>query len=252
MSARAIQASHQRAGSVSPNRYRTPDSSVAYSPRSEELWGLSSMTLRQGNVSFSFGKAGRFAGRRKEAVEIGGELPSTLNPRSTSFGYGQRWTPVNITGKDSPPPGSYKISTIFEINRKNGFSFGTRLSHRIRKEAPGPGTYEVNIPLGKNAPKFSFRPRVTIRNVSNSPPPDTYRPSTSLIESGRYKDIGFGFGERVAPLNHGNWHAAVKGFPGPGTYYADNLMREGGKRRSRGAGRRAMASTPASPTATDL
>jgi len=250
MSARAVKAAHQRAGSVSPSRHRTPDSSVVYSPRSEELWGLSAMTLRQGNVSFSFGRAGRFHGRGKEAVEIGGELPSTLNPRTTSFGYGQRWTPVNPTGKDSPPPGTYRISTIFETNRKSGYSFGTRLSHRTRKDAPGPGAYEINIPMGKNAPKFSFRPRIKVRNVSNSPPPDTYRPSTSLIQSGRYKDIGFGFGERVAPLNHGEFYVAVKDFPGPGTYYADSFLGERGKGRT--GGRRLLASTPASPTATDL
>ena len=250
MSVKGINPSHQRAGSVSPNRYRTPD--TVFSPRAEELWGLSATTLRQGNVSFSFGRAKRFWGGRKDLVEIGGELPSTLNPRTTSFGYGQRWTPSNPKGKDSPPPGTYRISTIFERNRKNGYSFGMRLAQRQRREAPGPGTYEVAIPMGKNAPKFTFRPRIDVRHVSNSPPPDTYRPSTSLIDNGRYKDIGFGFGERVIPLNHGILYIAVKDFPGPGAYYADIFPRDRQKGRSRGTTRRVLGSTPASPVATDL
>ena len=36
-------------------------------------------------------------------------LPSTLSPRATAMGYGNRWTPKNEKGKDSPSPGSYVL-----------------------------------------------------------------------------------------------------------------------------------------------
>ena len=226
--------------------------SAATSPKGE-VWGQSAMTLRTGNVSFTFGKAQRFFHRRVETQDLVGVLPSTLNARTTSFGFGNRWTPINLTGKDSPPPNTYEIQSGFDTTHKSGFSFGSRLGHRVRKESPGPGTYEVAIPAGKNAPKFTFRPRVMTRKKSVSPPPDTYRPSTSLIQSGRYKDIGFGFGERIVPLNKGRTYSAVKDFPGPGTYNLASALtpvRNHSRVRSRHT-HRANFSVPTSPAADD-
>lgn len=178
-----------------------------------EIWGQSVMTLRTGKVAFSFGRERRFRRQTGDTADIVGVLPSGLNPRSTSFGYGSRWTPTNPTGKDAPPPTVYNLT--MPHNGTSGYSFGGRNSENGHRESPGPGSYDISTPIGSHAPKFSIRHRVTHNLNSSSPPPDSYRPNTSLTYRTRFKEIGFGYGKRTESVNK-----AVAEFPGPGAYFA--------------------------------
>lgn len=72
----------------------------------------------------------------------------------------------------SPPPTTYTLPTDFQFQHKGRmFSFGTCREACAKVSAkgelgqdraiPGPGTYEVREVPGKDARKFSFRPRTT-------------------------------------------------------------------------------------------
>ena len=209
-----------RAGSVSPTRKRAQwltftSDSPPDSPRP---------------VSYTFARAGRFRSvpRNSDCLQL--VLPSTFNPRSTSFGFGQRWTPINPAGKDSPPPNNYRQPSDFDSKRNVGYSFGAKLESYgdvyRRRELPGPGTYRVTGDVGKTGPKFSIRQKVTVVHYSDSPAPGTYRPSESLTKDGRFNTINFGFGRRISLANKGTSYPAVAANPGPGSYDVRQLFKD--------------------------
>ena len=201
---------HKRGDSVKPHRSKRYHSVIS---DNGDIWGKSVMTLRTGKIAFSFGRERRFRRGKADTVDVMGVLPSGLNPRSTSFGYGQRWTPINPTGKDAPPPTVYDLLTVH--TRPSGYSFGQRSNLGGKSDSPGPGTYETRSPTGSHAPKFSIRLKLATNRIPESPPPDAYRPSTSLVQRTRFREIGFGYGKRTDSVNK-----AAAEFPGPGTYFA--------------------------------
>jgi len=98
-------------------------------------------------------------------------LPSTKMNRTTSFGYGLR---VNIENVQRvPPPNIYKIPSHFEFNSKKAYaySFGTPSNTAPKAQLanhpniPGPGSYNVLNPMGKESVKYTFRPRY--KDLSN-------------------------------------------------------------------------------------
>jgi len=78
-------------------------------------------------------------------------LPSTLHSKSSSFGFGEKQGLKCFTGKDSPPPTTYRLKSDFEL-KKYGFSFGIPYSYYKKvhveglntnaEDIPGPGTYD--------------------------------------------------------------------------------------------------------------
>mmetsp|Transcript_3186 Transcript_3186/g.2924 ORF Transcript_3186/g.2924 Transcript_3186/m.2924 type:complete len:187 (+) Transcript_3186:122-682(+) len=140
--------------------------------------------------------------------------PTSLSKRSTSFGFGRRWEPKNEKGRDSPPPTAYNPPSSFTMNSRTvNFSAGT-VAERTpikTKFVPGPGTYNVTLPIGENSPKFTFRPRIQLKEKYLVPPPGTYNPSFKVIERSNFSKIGFGFGDR------GKIQSRDEN-PGPGTY----------------------------------
>ena len=200
-----------RSTSISPSRRRPsplPADSQADSPR-----------------TYSFGHSARFRSVQRNAHTLQLDLPSTLTGRTTSFGYGTRWTPRNPMGSDSPPPGSYAVGRELG-ERHGGFSFGERRWESRKRESPGPGSYRVNGEPGREAPKFTMRSKGKGVYYPSSPPPNAYRPSTSLIQSAPFQTISFGLGRRVAFHNK-----AVADFPGPGAYNTRQLFRDPAARR---------------------
>lgn len=196
-----------RVGSVTPSRRRFPGSTD--SPK-----------------AYSFGQSARFRSVPRNPDSLRIDLPTTLAARSTSFGLGQRWTPMNPGGKDSPPPGSYVVWG--EVGEKGkGFSFGERRFDCVKRELPGPGSYRVTVEPGKDSPKFSMRARRKGVFYPTSPPPNAYRPSTTLTQDNRFQSIGFGYGDRRPFYNK-----ATLEFPGPGAY--QGLRDLGGGRELRG------------------
>lgn len=87
--------------------------------------------------------------------------------RSTSFGYGERH---GVRRRETTPsPGAYKIYSDFQNIKGKGRSFGLS-RERERKgsekntsflihQIPGPGAYNISIDIGKNACKYTLRPK---------------------------------------------------------------------------------------------
>ena len=173
---------------------------------------ISTSSHSKESIKWSFSKASRFIPMKKERAPQYCDLPSTLNERTCSFGIGKRWSPINASGKDSPPPGAYEAFSLFGVKDK-GPSFKKKYSGMLLMYAlPGPGAYNPYAPLGKEGPKFSFRQKL-LKNVRMStPPPNSYHPNYRLVEKENFKQITFGTGERSKICNRNDMS------PGPGAY----------------------------------
>lgn len=74
------------------------------------------------------------------------------------------------TGRDSPPPTTYRLKSDFEKPKSTGYSFG--LPYSVYKkvhidgiataadEIPGPGNYDAKTTLGANSCKFTIKSRI--------------------------------------------------------------------------------------------
>lgn len=171
-------------------------------------------TLGRNSVHWSFSKARRFRNKTMNECPELLELPSTLDKRSTSFGYGRRWQPTNPCGKDAPSPDKYNIPSCFDNDKRGPVILGNQreFSLQPRSNTPGPGTYDVASTLCKNAPKFTFRPKIVDKVRCCSPPPGAYNPRYRLQDKGNYSEITFGVGSRSKD------NRARPSTPGPGTY----------------------------------
>ena len=177
-------------------------------------FGNSAFTLRQQNAkTWTFSKEARFRSVKVTEESDFISPPSSLNPRSTSIGFGERWKPRNPMGNDSPPPGTYTLPSTFNKD------LGPRIVRAsilplvgMRHLTPGPGAYETGSPMGKNSPKYSFRGRESMVKVSDNPPPNAYHPNSTLTEFGAFKNIGFGYG------NRNFLRTQINDSPGPGSY----------------------------------
>lgn len=169
---------------------------------------------RSSNLGWSFPKEQRFkSNKRNEEVDFIDPY-SSLSPRATSIGFGQRWKPEIQSSKGMPPPGSYEIPSTFcsKVGPKIVKSFVKPLNS-MRHSTPGPGTYENFATVGKNSPKFSFRMKIEMPKPRDYPAPTAYNPKRTLTEFSGYSKIGFGIG------NRGFLPDAIKrDSPGPGTY----------------------------------
>ena len=178
------------------------------------LFGNSAFTLRQQSpTTWSFSKETRFKPLKVPEESDFISPVSSLNQRSTSIGFGERWKPRNPMGNDSPPPGTYNLPST--LNKDTGprivrASLLPPVGHRHL--TPGPGAYETMTCVGKNSPKYSFRGRERLARGNDNPPPNAYHPNSTLTEHGAFKNIGFGYGNRVFLRAHMN------DTPGPGSY----------------------------------
>ena len=80
-------------------------------------------TIGKDSVRWSFSKASRFRKKMLNDCPEMVELPSTLEKRSTSFGFGKRYELVNTRGKDSPSPNVYKIRSCFESEKNHTITY---------------------------------------------------------------------------------------------------------------------------------
>ena len=107
----------------------------------------------------------------------------------------------------------------YNIKHKKGITLGMKLNYSSRENRykPGPGAYTL-----RNLKKFRILP-ITIKSrigffyddelkkKKATVSMQKYKPKYTLVQMNRYKDIGFGFGNR--PYLH-----AINRYPGPGTY----------------------------------
>ena len=191
-----------------------------YDNRATSVFRESAFTLQHKRTfTYSFSRATRFRSlKRSEGAEFVA-LPSTLNRRGTSQGYGERWSPGNTLGAKSPAPGSYNVPSSFNLKSGPKYSKDSPLRGKETIEiTPGPGSYENAHPFGKFAPKFTFRPKIIHSKTNDSPPPDAYSPN--FITNAAFKNITFGIGERIFLRN-------IKGdSPGPGSYEVKSVFKK--------------------------
>jgi hypothetical protein len=174
----------------------------------------SSAVRRSSNIGWSFPKEQRFKStKRNEEVDYINPF-SSLSPRATSLGFGQRWKPEIQSSKGMPPPGSYEIPSTFssKVGPKIVKSFISPLNS-MRHLTPGPGTYENVGTVGKDSPKFSFRKKIEMPKPRDNPAPTAYNPKRTLTEFSGYSNIGFGIGNREFLQD-----IIKRQSPGPGTY----------------------------------
>ena len=105
------------------------------------------------------------------------ELPSGLGERSAGIGYGNRTTFLkSLLSENSPSPHNYHMKTLFETNLsknkgpfmgihhrhyKNVYMPGLKtINERGARGIPGPGAYDGQSPIGKDALKMSVRSRI--------------------------------------------------------------------------------------------
>lgn len=176
------------------------------------VFGESAFTLRHKRTStYSFSKATRFKSQKRSDNTELLSLPSTLDKRTTTLGFGQRWNLTNKSRVNSPAPGTYEIPSSFDFKSGPKFRKDSPGRYNIMDESsPGPGSYEVSVDIGKNAPKFTFRPRNKLTKYNEGPSPCEYLPH--LVKTDAFKHISFGIGERAFKTG------SRFNSPGPGTY----------------------------------
>jgi len=206
------------------------------SPNSSQLhigltYELSASTLKQAPLNVKFAKAERFPKLSKQLQSQSSvNLPSTLSPKATSFGYGNKIIMSEAqlrAAKEVPSPNHYnpKLWTDKSPGKTFGLSYSAYqkvytpetnfILPEIAKELPGPGAYKLPGEAGDRAKKYTLKARGKMFNEvtgERAPPPNHYKSSYSLVESSRYRAISLGIGERSD---------FTKGFeptPGPGTY----------------------------------
>ena len=159
---------------------------------------------------------------------------------STSFSKAKRVTLKHQLLERSPSPQEYTFKGLAEdnISKGKGISFNGKYamaknSQFISPRSPGPGQYN----LVKN--NLSFQNPITIKSRNGFYYEDDlkkknhivsmqkYSPKMSLIESGRFKGITFGLGNRGSIDNNSNNKKYFRFVPGPGTYNLPGIFDRG-------------------------
>lgn len=185
---------------------------------------ISANTLRNHHPQWSFSKGNRFKNLKIDNSAKMLLLPSTLNVKTSTFGFGDRNGLKQIYGKDSPPPTLYRSRSQFDYKPGAGRSIGQSYAvyqkvhmpglNTRNEEIPGPGAYEQKTMLGANSRKFSLKSRIKPADSAtrDNPPPNSYTPNYSPAEQSRFSKVTFGFGGRP------NVTGKISENPGPGTY----------------------------------
>lgn len=209
----------------------------------------SASTLQHSAASWGFSKADRFPKISSNPGLF--DAPSTLNKKSTSFGFGFKGEALEIATRRAaqlPGPNCYNLRSTFQ-NDKAGRSFGlpfsvyaktyipeqSYLSPEVAKDLPGPGAYYTSrVPEPKKA-RITLKAKGKMFNEAlnlDSPPSSLYHPVMSLVESSRFKSTGFGFGEKHDFTKNTN------GNPGPGSYKLSSCFDKSTLKKGIGRGRK--------------
>lgn len=165
----------------------------------------SASTLQHGTIAWGFSKASRFPSIKTDnefSKYI--DLPSTLNKRSTTLGFGHKIVMSEVNSKfakDYPSPDRYNLTYNY-IDKAKGKTFGmphscyakvhlegsNLVTPEIAKDYPGPGQYTHEIPIGSNKQKVSLKARGKMFNEfgdEDTPSANYYSPSYALVSPGK-------------------------------------------------------------------
>lgn len=186
---------------------------------------------------FTFSKAPRFQERHKQKMcEALYDLPSGRMKRTTSFGIGTRF--IFKHREQSPPPNSYNLPSVFDLSKGKGQVYSLGIAREAYAKVyikahpakdpsiPGPGAYETRNKPGKDANKFTFRPRTTLVMdlVSiKTPGPGTYQHLQAVNSKGNQflSNIGSSGATTFNPPSSTRFKEVgvrLNNFPGPGHY----------------------------------
>jgi hypothetical protein len=152
------------------------------------------------------------------------ESPSRVYWRKGyTFGQSQRSRVLNLKGRNSPPPGTYNISsTIGDIPRGPLLRGMANIQFSLQRVSnlPGPGYYNPYEPLGSNAPKYSMKPRNDLRERSKSPGPSNYFPNFRTTQTTKFSGIRFGNCDKDRTTSV----PRKRDSPGPGSYEIPSIF----------------------------
>lgn len=145
---------------------------------------ISANALRNSHSQWSFSKAERFKKLRIDNTAKMLLLPTTMNAKTSTFGFGNKKPLQMIFGKDSPAPSMYRSRSQFEFDPHKGKSIGESYAcykkvhmpglNTRAEEVPGPGAYDQKTMLGANSRKFTLKSRVKPLDSAtrDNPPPN--------------------------------------------------------------------------------
>lgn len=210
-----------------------------------DLLAYSPVYVSKSKQLYSFSKSERFKKLiLKNKCEKYYDPPSTKSTRSTSFGYGSR---TRFDKRDkSPCPGRYELQSDFDSATKKGkvYTFGTCReaykkvyikAHPVKDlDIPGPGTYDVRASPGKEAKKYTMRPRTAgNRDGTKTPGPGTYNMIQGTSAKGNQFLSNFS-SSRASVFNPRRSSRfleiakEIRGKPGPGQYPIANTISQKG------------------------
>lgn len=168
------------------------------------------LLARQDSSKWSFSKSDRFPSQPPVPYESLYTLPSSFKGRTTSLGFGSKWTAGNKTG--SPSPAAYTLPGSFSPLKAARKSFGSPLAKLpSARHTPGVGDYNIGKTFGESSPHYTFRDKGIKTRMHKYASPQLYNPNTRLTEKTTYDNIGFGFGNR-------NFLTKFNDSPGPAAY----------------------------------
>ena len=162
-------------------------------------------------------------------------LPSTLNKRSASIGYGNKSNILlNRRGKSD---NIYNLPMGFNINDQNGtpkytFGYGRDICRKPKcldsRQTPGPSNYFPYKKFGENSSHYSMSFRYKYKkDPDNFPGPGTYE-FPEFNNRGIYSSSGLRNSQsnkfsKMKRFDYYDWK-----YPGPGTYNSENLIKGNG------------------------
>lgn len=140
-------------------------------------------------------------------------LPSTLEKKTCTFGYGSK-TSFEIK-QSSPPPGSYKSFSDFSQDKKpNTVSFGSGreevkfgsflLDSERKKSIPPPNSYNISNSRSSKYGRMAIRlpTEIEILSKRKSPGPGTYNVESTEIGNSKGSYALAKFKNSIAPTFH--------------------------------------------------
>lgn len=179
---------------------------------------------------WSFAKDPRFKPTKRRWDAMYYEIPTTKTMRTTTFGFGGKTDIFKNTFKHKTHA-IYDIPREFELARHNSpqitMGYGREVCKKpeltIPKVTPGVGSYELRMPPGKDALKFSLFGRTWANQRSKSfkqlrPCPGTYENILSINPKGKYVNSLFDNTKNVTFKGPERFKVRRNENPPPGAY----------------------------------
>ena len=195
-------------------------------------------SLQHSSYIWSFTRTARFKYKHSLINNNIYNIKPLLSNKSSSFPRAKRTTLKQRVMEMTPSPQEYKCKGTIEDNlsKQKGIIFkqpNPILKKKGRNNrTPGPGDYNLSKdnlffqnPITIKS-RNCFYHEEDLRKKSHIVSMQRYTPSMKLIESGRFKKISFGYGNKVSIGNK-----SVEFYPGPGTYDIPGTFERGIKKK---------------------